>query len=207
MNKPTEPSQKIHIPAQSGTAFELKQSQSIRVIDVEGEQVSDLLCFAQGDTNEVVSAGHTTDYNEKLFLSTGDVLYSKRSNPMITIKHDDVGRHPMLYAPCSQAMFERSYSAKEPHPNCHDNLLNNLAPFGITATQITIPFNIFMNVSISEVGHLSIQPPRSNAGDYIELRAEMDLIIGITACSAGACNNFNCTAIDVEVYSAKTSSN
>lgn len=199
MNQVTEPVAHIHIPAQSGTALELKQGQSMRVIDVEGEQVSDLVCFSQNDLQEFLSAGHTTDYNEKLFLSTGDVLYSNRSNPMLTIEHDDVGRHPLLYAPCSQAMFERSYGAKEPHPNCHDNLLAGLGTFGITASQIPIPFNIFMNVTISEAGHINIKPPRSKAGDYIELKAEMDLIVGITACSAGACNNFHCTPIDVEI--------
>ncbi|KAA3645087.1 MAG: urea carboxylase-associated family protein [Chloroflexi bacterium] len=195
-----DPAARIHIPAQSGAALVLKQGQSMRVIDVEGEQVSDLLCFAQDDTQEVLSAGHTTDYNEKLFLSTGDVLYSNRSNPMLTIQHDDVGRHPLLYAPCSQAMFEHSYGAKEPHPNCHDNLLEGLAQYGITSSQISIPLNIFMNVTISEAGHINIKPPRSKVRDYIELRAEMDLIVAITACSAGACNNFHCTPIDVEIF-------
>jgi len=76
----------------------------------------------------------------------------------------------------------------------------NLAAYGHSANYIAAPFNIFLNVSISDQGELGILPPRSKAGDFIELQAEMDLIVGITACSAGACNNYHCTSIDVEIY-------
>jgi uncharacterized protein YcgI (DUF1989 family) len=191
----------IHIEPQSGTAFRVARGQTIRIIDVAGEQVADLICFNADDPNEGLSAGHTTDYNSKLFLSTGDVLYSIRSRPMLTIVTDPVGRQVMLYAPCSQQMFEKTYGASTPHPNCLDNLAANLSQYAIKASQIAIPLNIFMNVEIEDNGSLSIKPPASTAGSYLELEAEMDLIVGVSACSAGLCNNFNCTAIDVEIYS------
>ncbi len=201
MNDSTNSRKQIRIKPQSGTAFTIKQGQIIRVIDVEGEQVADLFCFAKDDVEEVLSSGHTTDYNGKLFLSTGDILYSNRSNPMFTITADHVGRHIMLYAPCSQAMFEKSYSVVEVHPNCLNNLITHLKDFGIGASQITVPFNIFMNIDISEQGEITIHSPMSKRGDFIDLRAEMDMIVGITACSASACNNFTWTSIDVEIYS------
>jgi uncharacterized protein YcgI (DUF1989 family) len=198
---PPTPINRIRIEPQSGTAFVLEQGQVIRIVDVEGGQVSDLFCFFHEDIEEALSAGHTTDYNNKIFLSEGDILYSNRSNPMFTITADQVGRHIMLYAPCSQKMFEKSYGVTEPHPNCLDNLVANLRKFDIRASDISIPFNIFMNVEINQDGETKILSPKSKAGDFITLRAEMDLIVGVTTCSAGACNDFKWTPVDVEIYS------
>jgi uncharacterized protein YcgI (DUF1989 family) len=190
------------IKPQSGTALTLQKGQIIRVIDVEGEQVSDLACFALRDIDEYFSSGRTIDYNEKIYLSTGDILYSNQSNPMLTILSDKVGKHDLLFAPCSQEMFVLSYGITEAHPNCLDNLTSHLDPFGITASQITNVFNIFMNATLSAHGNITIKPPLSKAGDYIDLRAHMDLIVGITACSAKKCNNYHCTSIDVEIFEA-----
>ena len=191
------------IKSQSGTALTLQKGQIIRIIDVEGEQVSDLACFALRNIDEYFSSGRTIDYNEKIYLSTGDILYSNQSNPMLTILSDKVGKHDLLFAPCSQEMFGLSYGITEAHPNCLDNLATHLGPFGITTSQITNVFNIFMSIDISEEGAIEIQSPKSKAGDYIELRAEMDMIVGVTACSAGACNNYRWTPIDVEIYAAE----
>ena len=195
------PIRRIRINSQTGSAFTIKQGRIIRIIDVEGEQVSDLFSFSEDDIEEYLSSGHTTDYNGKLFLSKGDILYSNQSNPMFTITADQVGKHIMLYAPCSQEMFVKSYGVTEAHPNCLDNLATNLKNYGIQASQITTPFNIFMKIEVTRDGEISIQRPKSKAGDYIDLRAEMDMIVGVTACSTGACNNFAWTPIDIEIYS------
>ncbi len=181
-------------------AFTVQKNEVIRVIDVEGEQVADLVCFARRDTAEYLSSGRSIDYNEKLYLSTGDILYSNRSNPMLTIIRDTVGRHDFLFAPCSREMFQMTYNLAEPHPNCLDNLTTSLEPYGILASQIPTAFNIFMNVAVSAGGRVTVLPPLSKAGDFIDLRAEMDLIVGACACSAGKCNNFSCTPIRVEIY-------
>jgi len=200
-NKSSKPLKRIHIDPQSGSAFSVKKGQSIRIIDVEGEQVADMFCCAEDDINERLSAGHTTDYNGKIFLSKDDSLYSNRSNLMFTIVDDLVGEHFMLYAPCSQEMFVKSYGVEKDHPNCLDNLVGGLEKYGIQGSDITTPFNIFMNIEISRGGEITILLPSSKEGDYVELRAEMDLIVAVTACSAGTCNNFKWTPIDVEIYS------
>ena len=184
--KSANPITTLRIEPQSGIGFKIKQGQTIRIIDVEGEQVVDLFCFADKEVKEKLSSGHTTDYNGKIYLSKGDVLYSNRSNPMFAIIEDQVGKHIMLYAPCSQKMFEISYGVSQAHPNCLENLVTNLEKYGIDASQITVPFNIFMSIDISPDGKIEIQKPKSKTGEYIELRAEMDLIVGVTACSAGA---------------------
>jgi uncharacterized protein len=200
MHKSPNPVKQFRIEPQTGAAFTVARGQTLRIIDVAGEQVADLFCFSDGDIEERLSSGHTTDYNGKLFLSTGDTLYSNRSNPMFTIAADQVGRHIMLYAPCSQMMFESSYGVTDAHPNCLDNLIHNLRSYGARASMITTPFNIFMNVRIDQEGTIMIQSPASKPGDYIDLKAEMDMIVGVTACSAGLCNNFTWTPIDVEMY-------
>jgi uncharacterized protein YcgI (DUF1989 family) len=197
-----KPTNRFQISPQSGTSFTIKRGQIARIIDIEGEQVADLFCCSKDKLVETLSSGHTTDYNGKLFLSKGEILYSNQSNSMFTIVADTVGRHIMLYAPCSQEMFEKSYGISEPHPNCLNNLITHLQGYGIQESQITVPLNIFMNIDINPEGEITIRSPRSKAGDFIDLRAEMDLIVGVTACSAGACNNFKWTPIEVEVYEA-----
>ena len=97
-------------------------------------------------------------------MSEGDILYSNHSNPMFSIAADKVGRHIMLYAPCSQEMFEKSYGVTEPHPNCLDNLITHLQGYGIQASQITIPFNIFMNIDINPEGEITIRVSQVKSG-------------------------------------------
>jgi uncharacterized protein YcgI (DUF1989 family) len=184
---------------QTGTALVLSAGQSLRVIDPEGEQVADLVAFSHAGRAEWLSAGRTFDYNNTLYLTTGHILYSNRSAPMLTITADTVGRHDFLYTPCSAETFALLYGETGHHPSCLDNLAANLKPYGIATDDIPTTFNIFMNVQIASDGGLRILPPRSRAGDYIELRAEMDLVVGLTACSAEMSNNYRLKPVDYEV--------
>jgi uncharacterized protein YcgI (DUF1989 family) len=187
------------IEPQTGTAFEMTRGDSLRVIDPVGEQVSDLVAFALADRNEWLSSGRTLDYNNTIYLTTGHVLYSNRSNPLLTITADTVGRHDFLYTPCSPETFSILYNTTGPHPSCFDNLASCLRPFGIQSDRIPTTFNIFMNVEVSPAGVLNILPPRSKAGDYLELRAEVDLVVGLTACSAEMSNNYRFKPIEFEL--------
>jgi len=108
----------------------------------------------------------------------------------------------MLYAPCSQEMFAKSYGVTEPHPNCFENLTGSLAQYGVRLPPLAVPLNLFMNIEISRDGKISILPPRSTAGNYVDLKAEMDLVVGVSACAAGICNDFSWTPIEVEIYAA-----
>ena len=188
-----------HIERQSGTGFQLKRGQILRVIDPLGEQVSDLMAFNAHDLDEVLSSGRTIDYANTIFITTGHVLYSNRSTPMFTILEDQVGRHDFLLTPCSPETFQIIYDNHDPHPSCFMNLVTNLAPFGITPDRIPTTFNLFMNVQIAENGELTIAPPLSKAGQYIDLRAEMDMVVGVTACSAEMSNNYSFKPIDIEI--------
>ena len=118
---------------------------------------------------------------------------------MFTIVEDDVCRHDFLLTPCSQETFKIIYQNDTDHPSCFGNLSKHLAEFGIKPDEIPTTFNIFMNVEISSNGTLAILPPRSKAGDSLTLRAEMDLIVGLTACSAEMSNNYKFKPISYEI--------
>ena len=190
---------RFHLEPQTGVGFLIQRGQLLKIIDPQGEQVSDLTAFAQADTSEWLSSGRSIDYANTIYLTTAHLLYSNRSRPMFTILQDDVGRHDFLLTPCSRETFEIIYKHTEPHPSCFENLTKHLAAFGITPDMIPTTFNIFMNVLVLPSGELRIDPPPSRAGDYIILRAEMDLIVGVTACSAEKSNNHSFKPIDVEV--------
>jgi uncharacterized protein YcgI (DUF1989 family) len=188
------------IAPRSGVAFELSKGALLTVTDPTGEQVADLLAFRKGDVREVISSGRTLDYASRIYLTTGDKLYSNRSNVLLEIIEDDVGRHDFLLTPCSRDTFRIIYGDTDPHRGCFGNLAAALAPYGITPDDIPVAFNCFMNVPVDcETGELRVEPPLSRAGDRIVMRAAEDLVIGLTACSAPQSNNGSFKPIDYEI--------
>ncbi len=175
----------VEIPERSGTAFRLAAGDTLVVIDPRGEQVSDLLAYDAADIDEAISAGRTFDYASRIYLTTGDKLYSNRSNVLLEIVEDTVGRHDFLLTPCSVDTFDFFYPDLPRHRGCFGNLAEALAPYGIAPDRIPAAFNCFMNVPVDgETGEFKVLPPLSKAGDHIAFRAARDLIIGLTACSA-----------------------
>lgn len=191
------------IAPRSGVAFELRRGQRLRVIDPEGEQVADLLAYNREDIGEVLSSGRSLDYAGSILLGAGDALYSNRSRVMLRIVEDMVGRHDFLLTPCSAEMFRILYGESEPHRGCFGNLAAALAPWGISPDMIPTAFNVFMNVQVDgATGKLRVDPPLSRAADHTVFLAQTDLVIGLTACSAGQSNNFRYKPIHYEVLDA-----
>lgn len=176
------------IPPRSGVAFRLNRGQILTVTDIEGVQVADLLAYNSVDVREVISSGRTVDYAETIRLTVGSILYSNRSRPMLSIVEDSVGIHDFLLTPCSEATFRHFYPDQPVHRGCFGNLADALAPYGIEPDMIPIAFNVFMNVPVGIDGRIRVEPPVSRAGDFIRFRAEMPLVIGLTACSAYSSN-------------------
>lgn len=187
------------IRKQSGAAFTLKKGDLLKVIDPKGEQVSDMVLFNKDDIREKISNGKTMDFEESILLTKGNFLWSNRSHKMMEILEDTNGRNDFLLAPCSPATFQIMYNNDEPHPSCFENLLINLEPFGIRPDDIPTAFNIFMNVQFDKNGKLSVEPPTSKAGDYVLFKAEIDLIVGLTACSAEDSNNHSFKPIQYQI--------
>jgi uncharacterized protein YcgI (DUF1989 family) len=193
-----------HLDPQTGIGLEVRRGELLRIIDPQGEQVADLISFASADRGEWLSSGRTIDYANTIYVTTGHVLYSNRSRPMWTIIDDTVGRHDFLLTPCSPETFTILYGTTGHHPSCFENLVRHLSPYGIAPDAIPTTLNVFMNVDVLPSGELRILPPRSRPGDYLVLRAEMDLIVGITACSAELSNNGRFKPIDIEIHAAET---
>jgi len=188
------------IEKQTGTAVVLPKGATLRLIDPFGEQVSDVYAVENGDPTHVLSSGRSLDYAERIWLTEGDILYSNRSAPMLRIGRDTVRRHDFLLTPCCQETFDLLYPDWQGyHPSCFENLCKALAPHGVTPDRIGTTFNAFMNVVVTPEGKLDIRPPLSGPGDSLELHAEMDLIVGLTACSAEMSNNGTLKPIDFEV--------
>lgn len=188
------------IPPRSGVAFRLAKGQSLKIIDPQGEQVADLVAFNAEDVGEAISSGRTLDYLSRFLVRKGDPIYSNRSTILFEITEDTVGRHDFLLSPCSAEMFRILYKDAHPHRGCFGNLAAALEPYGIMPDHIPVALNVFMNVQVNgETGEISVQPPLSKPGDHLNIQAKMDLVIGLTACSAGQSNNFSYKPIHYEI--------
>lgn len=185
------------IPPRSGIALRLPRGSLLTVIDPEGGQVSDMLAIAADDPAEILSNGRTFDYEETLRVTTGGRLWSNRSRVMLTVLADTAPHHDFLLTPCSEDTFRHFYPDKPVHPGCFGNLAAALAPFGVEPDVIPTAFNIFMNVQVAPDGKLAVLPPETRPGDHIIFRAELDLVVGLTACSAYASNGGSFKPIDV----------
>lgn len=191
----------VVIPASSGSCFKIRQGEYLKVIDLQGSQVSDLFCVDQNDLRNYFSAARTMDYNDGLFLKEQGKLYSNKSEVMMTLIKDSCGVHDLLMPPCSLEMFQLVSGNKEPHPSCHENLAKNFIAFDVPDYFIVSTFNIFMNVSVGEHGRFKINSPTSKAGDFVVLRAEKDLIVGLTACAHEETNGHQCKPVAYQILS------
>jgi len=172
------------IAPQTGSAFTINKGQFLTVIDPLGKQVSDMVLFNSQDKREKISSGKSMDFEETILLTKGNFLWSNRSRKMMEIVEDTNGRNDFLLAPCSPETFQIMYNNHEEHPSCLNNLKVNLSNYDIELDDIPTAFNIFMNVQFDSKGKISVLPPLTVAGDHIRFRAEMDLIVCLTACSA-----------------------
>ena len=187
------------VAPRTGRAIEVARGQVLTVVDPEGGQVSDLLAVSRADAGEILSNGRTFDYEERIRLTTGARLWSNRSNPMLTIVEDTAPAHDFLLTPCSEDTFRHFYPDKPVHRGCFGNLAEALEPYGVTRDAIPVAFNVFMNVPVAADGTISVDPPQTRAGDLVRFRAEMDVVLGLTACAAYASNGGSFKPIDFEV--------
>ncbi|GAA4115102.1 urea carboxylase-associated family protein [Knoellia locipacati] len=189
---------------QTGTHVRLAPGDVLTLLDPTGVQVSDLYCVSADDVAERLSSGRSIDFENTISFTTGSRLWSNRSRPMMTVVEDTCGSHDFLLTPCSQQTFDILYPDLEgaEHPSCFANLVGALEPHGVRRDDIGTTLNVFMNVWPDESGELHIDPPKSVAGDRFSVRAEMDLHVGITACSAEKSNGGVCKPIDWQVTRA-----
>jgi urea carboxylase-associated protein 1 len=194
------------VPPAGHFAAELRKGQVLRIVDVEGQQVADLICFNLARLDEKLSIVNTINLNKRVFPTVGYLLYSDEARPMMTIIADTCGVHDMLAGACSRFTNERRYGVKD-SLNCRDNLGEAVKPWGIAWKDVPFNMNVFMNCPIASDGSWSIQVPRSKAGDFIDFRAEMDVLVAFSNCPQvhNACNAFRLTPLRAQIYEYRPS--
>lgn len=194
----------VIVPGYEARTVEVKKGQFLKIIDLEGKQVGDLLCFRDSDRSEYVTPAHTRCSLKKLVLKVGDSLYTNRRVPLMTIVEDVVGRHDILYTECDIYRFKVDFGIEEYHPNCYDNLMEAIKEYDITPEVLPEPINIFQNAPVTPDGRIEIEEPLSNPGDYIILKALDDVIIALSSCSNDVAtmktNGSKVTPLKMEVY-------
>lgn len=191
----------IEIPPATAKSFKAMSGQVLRIIDINGKQVGDFISFNLHDLSEKFSSGRTRTNNSRLRVTKGDRLFSNNCNVMYEIIDDTCGVHDLLYPPCCTWVFEHRYKV-EPKTGCLEHLAASLEEYGIQEKDIPDPLNVFMRTDIIDSDQLKIIEPTSKAGDYIDLRAEMDCIAALSSCAVdcGPVNAFELKPLLVELY-------
>lgn len=184
----------------------VKAGQTIRIVDVEGNEAADTLFFNANDPAERYSAVDTVREQGKVYLTTGTELRSNLNNVMLTISADTCGRHDTLGGACASESNTVRYDLEKRHMHsCRDNWMLAIAnhpEYGITKRDIAHNINFFMNVPVTANGELYFDDGISGPGKYVEMVAEMDVVVLISNCPQlnNPCSGFNPTPLDVLIW-------
>jgi urea carboxylase-associated protein 1 len=189
------------IPARAGWSRVVKRGEVLRLTDLEGRQAVDFLCYNAADYEDRYAAADTMKINGNIFVRKGTVLYSVNCTPMFTVIEDSCGSHDTIGGCCSSALNRRRYG-KPDDPNCRQNFLRELARYGMRARDMVANLNFFMYVPVGADGAMDMGPGISKPGDYVELRAEMDVLAVVSNCPQinNPVNDFNPTPVRALVY-------
>ena len=172
----------ITIPARRGKSAFVDQGASIKVINTHGSQVIDTFAFVTNKITEFMSMEHSRPYFMGLRPRVGDVFVTNKRRPILTLVEDTTpGVHDTLMAACDSYRYGL-LGVTGYHDNCTDNLSAAMQALGLREPETPAPLNLFMNIPWTEDGTLSWEEPVSEPGDYIVLRAEIDLVIAFSAC-------------------------
>lgn len=194
------------VPAGKYWMHIVKKGQTFRIFDLEGNQAADTLFFNAADPHERYSATDTIREQGNLYLTAGTVLMSDLCNPMLTITADTVGRHDTLGGACATESNTVRYALEKKSMHaCRDSYLLAVAEnehYGLDKRDIGHNINFFMNVPVTPQGGLTFADGLSAPGKYVEMRAEMDVIVLISNCPQlnNPCNAYNPTPIEVLIW-------
>ncbi len=197
------------VPAGDYWLYEVKKGQTFRIVDVEGNQAADTLFYNARDPHERYSATDTIRAQGNVYLGVGSDLMSQDGHVMLTITADNVGRHDTLGGACATESNTVRYALeKKTMHACRDSYLLALAEhdhWGLTKRDISHNINFFMNVPITPEGGLTFADGVSGPGKYVEMVAQMDVLVLISNCPQlnNPCNAYNPTPIEVLVWEAQ----
>jgi uncharacterized protein YcgI (DUF1989 family) len=172
----------VPVPATTGKAVRLAAGQQIRVIDPEGGQVADLFAYVERDIAEHLSAMHTRAVCSRLFPAVGEAFSSNHRRALLTFVADDSpGVHDMLIAPCDAERYQL-LGVNRWHASCRENARDAMAELGFADVDVPQSVNLFMAIPVGHDGQLGWEPAPTQAGDSVTLRAELDLVVAVSAC-------------------------
>lgn len=185
--------------------YEVRMGQYVRIVDLEGNQAVDTLFYNALDYWDRYSAQDTIRENGNAYLTTGTRLISTEGNVLLTIVADTCGRHDTLGGACAQESNMVRYAIEKRHMHaCRQSFVKGIQYWkqGLEKRDITSNINFFMNVPITPDGGLTFEDGVSEAGKYVELRAEMDVLMAISNCPQlnNPCNAYNPTPVQVLIW-------
>ncbi len=172
------------VPARASWSARLLKGQTLRLIDLEGQQAVDFLCFATAPYEGQVERYHmpnTIKIPKNILLGEGTVLYSQFARPMMTITADSCGGHDTIFGCCSFAVDQVRYGQQNAEC-CQRNFEREMQRHGLGPEHVVANANFFMNVPVSPDGHAEIVDSASKPGDFVDLRAVMDVIAVLSNC-------------------------
>lgn len=192
-------------PAGEPVLFQVKRGQTLRIVDLEGNQAADVIFYNAGDPAEHYSATDTLLHQGGIYLTTGSVLVSNEGRSMLTITADTCGRHDTLGGACAAESNTVRYALQKKFMHsCRDNYLLAIqhADIGLGKADLVPNVNFFMNVPVTADGQLTFADGVSGPGKYVEMRAEMDVWVLISNCPQlnNPCNAYNPTPIQLLVW-------
>ena len=173
----------VIVPAYDARCVKVLKGEFVKITDIEGKQVGDLICYKVDDHSEHFSQSCTLCSLKNVYLKLGDSLYSNRRKPLMKLVEDTVGAHDLLYPECDTTRYNVDLGVTGFHRNCYDNLMGELRKLGIMPEELPEPLNVFMNVPVLEDGSIGIEEPLSKAGDYMVFEALEDLYVLMSSCS------------------------
>lgn len=172
----------LMIPAREGRAVRVGAGKRFRIVDIEGGQVADTWAFCADDVSEYHSAEHTRVELSKLFPTVGERFVTNRRRPILLFEEDrSPGIHDMLCAACDPARYVQ-LGFRGWHASCQENMAQAMADVGHDRVEVPQPINLFMNTPVGAAGTIDWKPAPTKAGDYVVLRAEIDIQLVVSAC-------------------------
>lgn len=179
----------------------IRKGEILRIVDMEGQQAVDFICFNAKNVNETYDNTVTVRLASRPFLRKGDVLYSNLANPMFTMIEDTIGNHDTICGCCSAEINFLRYQVKNT-PSCRANFLRELSKHGLDSRSLVPNVNFFMNIPFDANGEFQFKAPLSRPGDHVDLAAEMDCLAMISNCPQilNPANNFNPTPVRMVTF-------
>lgn len=191
------------LPARRPWMQLIKKGQTLRIIDLGGNQAVDVLIYNAVDTSDRYSAPDTIRNQGNIFITTGTKLYSSDGNVLMTVLNDTCGKHDTSGGACSRESNSVRYGLDKKWLHaCVENYLYALKDYGMGKQDLVSNINFFMNVPVSEDGTLQIVDGISEPGSTVDLRAEMDALFLISNCPQinNPCNAYNPTPIQLMIW-------